>query len=86
MNTDLDYSKELDPAMNEEEAISAIEAGIATVQELSGMGYRVIATGEMGIGNPPHLQQFSVLFLEEIQKSQEEVLVFQMRGLAEKRE
>ncbi len=41
----------IDPAMTEEETISAIEAGIATVQELSEKGYRVIATGEMGIGN-----------------------------------
>ena len=41
----------IDPAMNEEETITAIEAGIATVQELSQKEYRVIATGEMGIGN-----------------------------------
>ena len=41
----------IEPAISEEEAIAAIEVGIAAVQELSGEGYRVIATGEMGIGN-----------------------------------
>ncbi len=41
----------IDPAMNEREVISAIEVGITAVQELFGKGYRVIATGEMGIGN-----------------------------------
>lgn len=39
------------PAMSEEEAIQAILTGIKVVQDLSERGYRVIATGEMGIGN-----------------------------------
>ena len=39
------------PAMSREEALKAIETGIETVRELKEKGYRVIGTGEMGIGN-----------------------------------
>lgn len=39
------------PAMSREEAIKGIEAGIAMVEELKEQGYRILATGEMGIGN-----------------------------------
>ncbi|BCN32960.1 nicotinate-nucleotide--dimethylbenzimidazole phosphoribosyltransferase [Anaeromicropila herbilytica] len=39
------------PAMTKEEAIQAIKAGIEIVRELKEMGYEIIATGEMGIGN-----------------------------------
>ena len=39
------------PAMTREEAIKGIEAGIAMVEELKEQGYRLLATGEMGIGN-----------------------------------
>ncbi|SDC00708.1 nicotinate-nucleotide-dimethylbenzimidazole phosphoribosyltransferase [Paenibacillus sp. UNCCL117] len=38
-------------AMTREEAEAAIEAGIGLVDELAGRGYRMFATGEMGIGN-----------------------------------
>lgn len=38
-------------AMTYDEAISAINAGIATVRELKEKGYSLIVTGEMGIGN-----------------------------------
>ena len=41
----------IEPAMSERETILAIERGIEMVQDLSGEGYRIIATGEMGIGN-----------------------------------
>ncbi|SFC55100.1 nicotinate-nucleotide--dimethylbenzimidazole phosphoribosyltransferase [Butyrivibrio sp. YAB3001] len=40
-----------DPAITKEETILAIDAGISEVKELSEKGYRIIATGEMGIGN-----------------------------------
>lgn len=43
------FAKE--PAMTREEAIRAIETGIALVSELKEEGYDLIATGEMGIGN-----------------------------------
>ncbi len=40
-----------EPAMTEEEAIRAIAVGIDTVNECREKGYRILATGEMGIGN-----------------------------------
>lgn len=40
-----------EPAMTREEAIRSIETGIRLVEELGDKGYRLIATGEMGIGN-----------------------------------
>ena len=39
------------PAMSRAEAVQAIEEGIALARELAEDGYRLIATGEMGIGN-----------------------------------
>ena len=39
------------PAMTREQALQAIQYGIDLVEELKGEGYRLIATGEMGIGN-----------------------------------
>lgn len=41
----------LEPAMSEAEALSAIRYGIDIVEELKEKGYKLIATGEMGIGN-----------------------------------
>ena len=40
-----------EPAMAYEEAVQGIEAGIEMVRRLKEQGYRLIATGEMGIGN-----------------------------------
>lgn len=40
-----------EPAMARDEAETAILTGIAIVSELKAQGYRIIATGEMGIGN-----------------------------------
>ena len=40
-----------EPAMTREEADRAIVTGIEVVKELCGQGYRMIVTGEMGIGN-----------------------------------
>lgn len=39
------------PAMTQQEAVSAIFAGIAMVYECRQKGYKLLATGEMGIGN-----------------------------------
>ncbi len=39
------------PAMTRSQALSAIQAGIDVVAQLKDEGYRLIATGEMGIGN-----------------------------------
>lgn len=41
----------LGPAMTHGQAIQAIQAGIDTVKELKDNGYKLIVTGEMGIGN-----------------------------------
>ncbi len=43
------FAKE--PAMTTDEAVQALETGIALVKELKDQGYSLIATGEMGIGN-----------------------------------
>ncbi len=40
-----------EPAMTEEEVLSAIDAGISIVGEVSGKGVGIISSGEMGIGN-----------------------------------
>ena len=40
-----------EPAMTEDECMQAIEAGIDIVCDCSAGGYRLLATGEMGIGN-----------------------------------
>ena len=39
------------PAMAQEEAVRALEVGIELAQNLKQQGYRILATGEMGIGN-----------------------------------
>ena len=39
------------PAMSREEAVQAILAGVEVAQELCGQGVKLLATGEMGIGN-----------------------------------
>ena len=40
-----------EPAMTREQAIKVVEAGIAMAVELKEKGYKMLATGEMGIGN-----------------------------------
>lgn len=40
-----------EPAMTRQQAVDAIEVGIAKVCELKQAGYQISATGEMGIGN-----------------------------------
>ena len=44
-----DFLKE--PAMKEEEVLKALETGISLVRECRERGIRILATGEMGIGN-----------------------------------
>ena len=39
------------PAMTREEAVRALEIGIAVAEEKIAAGYQLMATGEMGIGN-----------------------------------
>lgn len=40
-----------EPAMTREETLQAIETGILLVGQLKSQGYRIVAAGEMGIGN-----------------------------------
>lgn len=40
-----------EPAMTREQAVQALETGIMLAQEKKQEGYRILATGEMGIGN-----------------------------------
>ena len=39
------------PAMSREEAVRALEGGIAMAEEMKAKGYTILAAGEMGIGN-----------------------------------
>ena len=41
----------LGPAMTRDQAQNAVQAGVDLVGDMKGRGYRLIATGEMGIGN-----------------------------------
>lgn len=53
-----------EPAMTREEAVRALEVGINLVGELKEMGYRMLATGEMGIGNTTTSSAMTSVFLD----------------------
>lgn len=56
------------PAMSREEALRAIITGIEVVKELYQEGFRMVITGEMGIGNTtPSSAMASVLLSEEVE-------------------
>lgn len=52
-----------EPAMTREEAVKALEAGIETAELLAAEGCRLIATGEMGIGNTTASSALASVFL-----------------------
>ena len=54
-----------EPAMTREEAERAMEVGIQKVAELVSKGYKIIATGEMGIGNTTTSSALASYFLNE---------------------
>lgn len=54
-----------EPAMTRDEAEKAVLTGIDLVKELSEKGYRLIATGEMGIGNTTTSSAVACLLLKE---------------------
>ena len=56
------FTKE--PAMTREAAVAAVEAGIGKVKELKAQGYRILATGEMGIGNTTTSSAIASVFLD----------------------
>lgn len=53
------------PAMSKEQVLKAIEVGIDTVIELKEKGYKIIATGEMGIGNTTTSSALASLLLSQ---------------------
>lgn len=53
-----------EPAMTLEECNRGIATGKALVKELKTMGYRIIATGEMGIGNTTPTSALAAYFLD----------------------
>lgn len=53
----------VEPAMTEEECRRALEAGCELVGELKRMGYGIVATGEMGIGNTTPTSALAALYL-----------------------
>ena len=54
-----------EPAMTREQAIQALEAGIAMAEELKAQGYQLLATGEMGIGNTTTSSAIASVLLEK---------------------
>ena len=54
-----------EPAMTRDEVMKAIETGITLVEELKEQGYKLIATGEMGIGNTTTSSAITAVLLDE---------------------
>ncbi len=52
-----------EPAMTEEDCIRALSAGISLAGDLKAMGYQILATGEMGIGNTTPSSALASVFL-----------------------
>ena len=52
------------PAMSREEAVQAILAGVEVARELRGQGVKLLATGEMGIGNTTTSSALAAVLLD----------------------
>ena len=52
------------PAMSREEAVQAILAGVEVARELRGRGVKLLATGEMGIGNTTTSSALAAVLLD----------------------
>ena len=52
-----------EPAMTREQVVDALEFGLHMVAELKEKGYRILATGEMGIGNTTTSSALTAVFL-----------------------
>ena len=52
-----------EPAMTRDQAVAAIEVGIAKAEELHAQGYEMLATGEMGIGNTTTSSAMTAVYL-----------------------
>ena len=53
------------PAMTRQQAVAAIEVGIDMVYQLKQQGYKILATGEMGIGNTTTSSAISAVLLAQ---------------------
>ena len=53
------------PAMSREEAVEAVLAGVEIAQDLAAKGYRLLATGEMGIGNTTTSSAVAAVLLDK---------------------
>ena len=53
----------LGPAMSREQALTAIKTGIGLVAQMKDDGYKILATGEMGIGNTTTSSAMAAAFL-----------------------
>lgn len=53
-----------EPAMTREQAVHSVEAGIHMAEELAAQGYRMLGTGEMGIGNTTTSSAMASVFLD----------------------
>ena len=53
----------LGPAMSRDQALSAIQIGVDLVDQLKAEGYKILATGEMGIGNTTTSSAMAAAFL-----------------------
>ena len=51
------------PAMSRDQALAAIRVGVELVGELKERGYKILATGEMGIGNTTTSSAMAAVFL-----------------------
>ncbi len=58
------FAKE--PAMTTEETLAAIETGVRVVKQCKEKGYRILATGEMGIGNTTTSSAITAALLHRI--------------------
>ena len=56
-------------AMTYEQAKEAVQVGIDCVKELSEKGYKIIVTGEMGIGNTTTSRRLQAFCLTEKQRT-----------------
>lgn len=54
-----------EPAMTRQQCLQAINTGTELVKELKDMGYTIIATGEMGIGNTTPTSALAAVFLNQ---------------------
>lgn len=54
-----------EPAMTRQEACKAVEVGIEIVLELKEAGYKILATGEMGIGNTTTSSAVASILLDQ---------------------